>query len=146
MYISESGQKFMFWYIQEVQQRLRTLMIIKFNHRVTDLEAIALEYTDLITMSFKVLNLGLEKSNFSDFPIQEDHVSIYIIPIYLLLLFLMDIYNFLFRKYVIVKVRFESSRQLFCWLDGQQHQRALANTQRHISSFLIYIFKAFQLP
>lgn len=95
-------------------------MIIKFNHRVTDLEAIALP-TDLITMSFKVLNLGLEKSNFSDFPIQEDHVSIYIIPIYLLLLFLMDIYNFLFRKYVIVKVRFESSRQLFCWLDGQQH-------------------------
>ena len=50
-------------------------MIIKFNHRVTDLEAIALP-TDLITMIFKVLNLGLEKSNFSDFPIQEDHVSI----------------------------------------------------------------------
>ena len=97
-------------------------MIIKFNHRVTDLEAIALP-TDLITMSFKVLNLGLEKSNFSDFPIQEDHVSIYIIPIYLLLLFLMDIYNFLFRKYVIVKVSLNLGANLATKhrFDGQLH-------------------------
>ena len=45
MYISNPDKNSCFGTYRKYSRDLRTLMIIKFNHRVTDLEAIA-QYTD----------------------------------------------------------------------------------------------------